>query len=46
VKQLYARLLRGGWARERGTVELGMMIAAYERTNRPLTPNDSPTAPQ
>ena len=46
VKQLYARLLHGGWARERGTVELGMMIAAYERTNRPLTPNDSPTAPQ
>jgi transcriptional regulator with XRE-family HTH domain len=46
VKRLYARLLRGDWARERGTVELGMMIADYERTNRLLTSNDYPTAPQ
>jgi tetratricopeptide (TPR) repeat protein len=46
VKQLHTRLLRDGRARERGTIELGMMIADYERKNRALTSNDSPTAPQ
>jgi transcriptional regulator with XRE-family HTH domain len=34
VKNLYAKLIHNGWARERGTVELGMMIADYERKNR------------
>ncbi|MBV8822388.1 MAG: helix-turn-helix transcriptional regulator [Ktedonobacteraceae bacterium] len=34
VKNLHAKLINDGWARERGTVELGMMIAGYERKNR------------
>ncbi|MBV9691933.1 MAG: helix-turn-helix transcriptional regulator [Ktedonobacteraceae bacterium] len=46
VKGLHTRLLRGAWARERGTVELGMMIADYERKYRPLTSDDSPSVPQ
>jgi tetratricopeptide (TPR) repeat protein len=33
VKQLHTKLLHDGWVRERGTVELGMMIADYERTH-------------
>jgi tetratricopeptide (TPR) repeat protein len=33
VKQLHTKLLHGRWARERGTVELGMMIVEYERTH-------------
>ncbi|MBV9705840.1 MAG: hypothetical protein JO125_00340 [Chloroflexi bacterium] len=33
VKQLHTKLLHDGWTRERGTVELGVMIADYERTH-------------
>ena len=33
VKQLHTKLLHDGWTRERGTVELGVMIAEYERTH-------------
>ncbi|MBV9690759.1 MAG: helix-turn-helix transcriptional regulator [Ktedonobacteraceae bacterium] len=36
VKNLHTKLLHDGSARERGTVELGMMIADYERKNRSL----------
>jgi tetratricopeptide (TPR) repeat protein len=38
VKQLYTRLLHDGWERERGTAQLGMMIADYERTHQQVIP--------
>ncbi|MBV9709255.1 MAG: hypothetical protein JO125_17810, partial [Chloroflexi bacterium] len=34
VKNLHAKLINDGCARERGTVELGIMIADYERKGR------------
>jgi transcriptional regulator with XRE-family HTH domain len=30
VKNLHTKLIQNGWARERGTIELGMLIADYE----------------
>ncbi|MBV8822849.1 MAG: helix-turn-helix transcriptional regulator [Ktedonobacteraceae bacterium] len=39
VKQLHTKLLHDGWTRERGTVELGMMIGEYERARRQVIPS-------